>query len=135
MLIRWFEPHDFTTLALYFCLQAHPTALGGLYFFSTLLLLLSFSPYSQPSSLREKGPAASLARCHAPSSTSRMRSSILILFYRLQAHPTAVGGLYFNLQQITTVHFRLLLNQFTQFKLSPKAIDAIAIKASVGANQ
>ena len=44
MLIRWFEPHDFTTLALYFCLQAHPTALGGLLFFSTLLL--SFSPYS-----------------------------------------------------------------------------------------
>jgi len=29
MLIRWFEPFDIATLALYFCLQAHPTAVGG----------------------------------------------------------------------------------------------------------
>jgi len=68
MLIRWFEPHDFTTLALYFCLQAHPTAVGGLLFFSTLLLLLSFSPFSQPSSRWEEGPFASLAR--VPTSTT-----------------------------------------------------------------
>ncbi|MEI7854649.1 MAG: hypothetical protein WCJ06_13130 [Planctomycetota bacterium] len=49
MLIRWFEPHDFTTLALYFCLQAHPTALGGLLFYSfTFTFTFSLLPTPNP---------------------------------------------------------------------------------------
>ena len=66
MLIRWFAPRDF--IFLFFRPQAHPTAVGGLYFFSILFLflLLSFSPYSQPSSRWEEGPFASLASLYLP---------------------------------------------------------------------
>jgi hypothetical protein len=74
MLIRWFAPHDFVTLAVK----------AGVHALLTSFLIPCFSvanSYSFPIS--------------SPSSISRMRSSILILFYRLQAHPTAVGGLYF----------------------------------------
>ena len=38
MLIRWFAPHDFATLGLFYRLQAHPTAVGGL----LSLTILSF---------------------------------------------------------------------------------------------